>query len=85
MKPFTVQWEKLVLGALADIWIDAPDRQAVTQAEAAIERLLERDPLNAGEHLSEGLYRLDVHPLRVFFTVDTDKALVQVTGVKYRP
>lgn len=37
MTPFWVEWPPDVLSDLADIWLQAPDRQAVTDAQARID------------------------------------------------
>jgi mRNA-degrading endonuclease RelE of RelBE toxin-antitoxin system len=71
-----------VLGDLADIWLIAPDRQAVTDAQARIDELLSQDPVRHGQHLSEGLYRLRVPPLTITYTVDPDRREVEVTSVR---
>jgi hypothetical protein len=81
MTIFSVEWPPEVLSDLADIWLNAPNRQAVTDAEAEIDRLLCRDPHTKGLHLSEGLYRLDVAPLVVTYTVDLTQHHVEVTSV----
>lgn len=81
MSPFSVDWPPEILSDLADIWLQAPDRQAVTDAEASIDRLLKRGPLNYGIHLSEGLYRIEVPPLIVTYAVDTARSHVEVASV----
>ena len=40
MSLFSVEWPPDILSDLADIWLQAPDRQAVTDAESEIDRLL---------------------------------------------
>ncbi len=82
---YDVDWNDDVLSDLADLWQLAPDRQAVTDAQARIDQLLGRDPIGHGRHVSEGLYQLRVRPLVVSYTIDRAKRLVQVTWVSYRP
>ncbi|HJT79000.1 MAG TPA: hypothetical protein VJ739_17525 [Gemmataceae bacterium] len=70
---------------LADAWLQADDPQAVTAAQAEIERRLARDPIGAGQHLHEGLYQIAVEPLTVFYSVDTSQRKVEVLQVRYTP
>jgi mRNA-degrading endonuclease RelE of RelBE toxin-antitoxin system len=83
MTPYTVDWAPGVIRSLADIWVNAGDRKAVTKAAARIDELLERDPLGNGRHVHEGLYRLDVLPLTVFYSVDEANRRVEVVEVWY--
>ena len=46
---------------------------SIIEASQQIQQSLKRDPYDAGEHLSEGLYFVDREPLRAFFTVDDDE------------
>jgi hypothetical protein len=58
MTRYTVEWEADAEGELADIWLQASDTDAVTQAQARIDRLLARDPAGHGRHLGEGLWQI---------------------------
>jgi plasmid stabilization system protein ParE len=81
----SVTWSPDALTALADIWVQAADRQAVSDAEARIDRLLAADPLGQGALQSEGLYVIEVHPLRVQFEVDVQRRSVWVVSVRELP
>jgi hypothetical protein len=85
MTPFSVDWPPDILSDLTDIWLQAPDRQAVTDAQARIDRLLGRNPLGHVRPLSEGLYRLDVYPLVVTYAVDPDRYSVRIESVRAVP
>jgi hypothetical protein len=65
--------------------LGAPDRRAVTAAEARIDQLLGTNPVGNGRHLSERLYSLHVPPLTVTYTVDTVQKRVEVTSVRHDP
>lgn len=54
----------------------------VVNASTKIQDALRSDPAAAGEHLSEGLYFIDREPLRGFYTIDTNKTLVEIVNVK---
>jgi hypothetical protein len=82
---YTVTWETDVLSVLATIWLQATDRQAVTRAQAAIDRQLTRDPLSYSTPVSEGLYAIEDPPLRVQFEVLEEDRLVTIVSVRPVP
>jgi hypothetical protein len=85
MNPWTVDWDLSAEQELARIWMQVADPQAVTVAQARIDRLLARDPFGNGRHLAEGLYKLSEPPLTVFYRIDEDQRLVYVDEVGYIP
>jgi len=46
---FRVDWRPAAERHLAQLWVDAPDRQAVTDAADWLEAEMTRDPMNLGE------------------------------------
>jgi mRNA-degrading endonuclease RelE of RelBE toxin-antitoxin system len=84
MKYF-VDWELDPLGALAAIWLQVKDRKVVTQAQARIDQALSVDPHGVGHSLTEGLYALEVHPLRVLYEIDDGTKVVTVVSVNHLP
>ncbi|MBN9118630.1 MAG: hypothetical protein J0I06_05660 [Planctomycetes bacterium] len=42
---FTIVWSEAAIQDLARIWLNATDRNAITQASNEIDRVLGRDPL----------------------------------------
>jgi hypothetical protein len=85
MMPFTVEWDKDPEDELARIYMQASDPMAVTQAQARADKLLAANPTGNGQLLSEGLYRINVRPLVVNYTLDPARRHVQVTWVRYSP
>jgi mRNA-degrading endonuclease RelE of RelBE toxin-antitoxin system len=81
MKQYTVVWTASALDQLAEIWLQAPDRQAVSLAAARIDIVLAVGALNRGSELREGLRALEIAPLRVIFAVQDDDRLVEVARV----
>jgi hypothetical protein len=77
---FSVDWTPVALDALAAIWVSSPHRQAVTAAQARIDRLLAANPLGNGAPRGEGLYVIDVHPLRALFEVSAADRVVKVVS-----
>ena len=82
---FTVRWERAALRQLTSVWLQATDRNAVTAAQALTDQLLRRDPFGNGRHLSEGLYRLDVPPIAVYYTIDLLAQSVEITTIRALP
>ena len=78
---YDVRWNASTRNTLATIWIGSANRRAVTAAQARIDRLLAADPLRNGIPLSEGLFFIEVHPLRVVFEVDDTNKTVRVVSV----
>jgi hypothetical protein len=78
---WTVVFRPSAQNHLAEIWTDAIDRQAVTDAANEIERLLARSPLNVGES-REGNTRIVMEPpLAVLYDVFPDDARIEVFAV----
>ena len=82
MTRYTVVWVKDSQGELADIWLNAPDRNAVTAATEAVDRQLSIDAPDKGIELSEVLRAFFAPPLRVLFAVNEGDRLVEVLCVK---
>jgi hypothetical protein len=79
---YSVNWDEDALSALAAIWVLATDRPAVNKAQESIDRLLAGDPLANGAPLKEGLFALEVPPLRALFELSTEEKSVRVVSVR---
>jgi hypothetical protein len=78
---WTVVWDRPALGQLANLWMYAPDRQAVTESADRIERELRVDADKKGAPF--GVYRILVDdPLSVLFTVDPGDCMVKIWQVR---
>ena len=82
MTRYTVVWEQGSQSELADLWLNAPDRNAVTAAACAIDQELAVDAATKGVELSEGLRAFFAPPVRVLFTVREDDRIVEVLRVR---
>jgi hypothetical protein len=82
---YTVTWKPSVKQRLADIWMTAPDRRAVTDAANAIDESLRVDPLGQGESRSGTARILIVIPLAVVYDVHQPDRLVEVLSVRHVP
>jgi hypothetical protein len=78
---YTVTWVPAAEQELANIWLNATDRNAVTRAAHAIERRLRRDPLYTGESRTQGTRVAFLPPLACLFRVVEDDLLVEVIHV----
>jgi hypothetical protein len=85
MSLYTVDWTSVAEDQLADIWVQAPDRRAVTAAEATVQNILSRDPLGHGTDVSEDLRKLTVPPLTVYYDVMQTQRVVEVQTVAFTP
>jgi hypothetical protein len=85
MKAYSVEWLPEASDALALLWLQATNRQAITSAQADIDDALARNPFTSGHHVSEGLYRMVAQPLVVAYSVDTRSKKVKVSHVWLLP
>ena len=79
---YFVNWKFSVEQRLATIWVDAPDRAAVTAAAQLIDATLRRSPDAAGEQLDEERRILVERPLVVVYKVIPDDLRVDVLDVR---
>jgi plasmid stabilization system protein ParE len=78
---FTVIWRPSAEQKLAEIWTEADDRQAVTDAADAIDVFLRTGPIEVGESRVANIRILTVSPLSVYYDVHEDDRLVAVWAV----
>jgi len=82
---YTVTWKPSVKERLAEIWMTAPDRKAVTTAADAVDGLLRDNPLQQGESRSGDIRVLIVSPLAVVYEVRNEDRLVEVLAIRHVP
>ena len=70
---------------LADIWLRAVDRRAVTEASDRIDGMLRNDPDQVGELRPDGRRAVIVPPLMVTFEVRADDRQAIIVSVRYLP
>lgn len=78
---YKVHWLPNALRRLAEAWLQARDREAVTQAANRIDERLRRDPFGESESRSGNDRILHEAPLGVLLRVFPDKKLVVVLSV----
>lgn len=80
---WTVIYRPPAQDELANIWLDAPDPQAVANAADGIDRILASKPLEVGESRG-GRKRIIIEwPLTVLYEVFPEDAAVEVFSVFY--
>lgn len=78
---FTVHWLPNALNKLAEVWLKASDKDAVTQAVHRLDMRLQHDPRGQSES-RDGLDRILLEPpLGVFFRIDATGQAVYVQTV----
>ena len=77
----TVVWLQSAEQELAELWLDAADRDAITNAASLIDQLLGANPENEGESRPAGRRILFVAPLGAVFRTLPNDRLVIVTRV----
>ena len=78
---YTVTWLRIAEDELTNLWIQASDRQAVTDASNRMERALRRDADQKG-YADNGQRILIDPPLAFTFTVSPDDRLVTIVWVE---
>jgi len=78
---WTVTYQPSAQNELANIWLNAADRQAVADAADEIDRLLATDPFEASESRSGTTRIIIERPLTALFEAYPDDALVNVIAV----
>ncbi len=78
---WTVVYRATAEKDLADLWVGATDRNAVSLAADVIDRKLRTDPLNAGELLTDELRFVVEGPLEVAFHISILDRMVSVWAV----
>jgi len=85
MSRHTVVWSSAGIDQLAQLWIEAYDRDAVNAAAADIDRELAGKPEVKGEAVHEGLRAFESIPLYVLYTASEPDRMVRVVRVRRRP
>ncbi|MFO0850228.1 MAG: hypothetical protein U0871_16975 [Gemmataceae bacterium] len=78
---YQLRWTLEARVDLADAWVAAVDQAAVNRATAQAEAILRSHPYGQAVHRSEGLWRLTVRPLAIFFELDPATRTVTIQSV----
>ncbi len=82
MHRFTVVWVQSALEELADLWTEAHDSLAITTAAQAVDNELSENPGSKGTEVAEGLRALVIPPIRILYSVDESKSVVEVAKIR---
>lgn len=80
---YLVAWKPSAADRLAEVWLSAPDRAAVTAAADALDAALRGDPHQYGESRGGSTRMVVVPPLAVVYEVIDADRLVEVLSVRY--
>jgi len=81
---YTVVWTTTAENELAQIWLDASDRQQVSDAANRLERELKRDPIRSSTIRSDYFREMYLQPLVVRFNISEDDRRVTVVSITRR-
>lgn len=81
MKSYEVEWEDDASSALAQLYLHSSEPNSLWPAQHRADRRLEQAPRTAGRELSEGLWQIIEHPLKIHYEIDDTKRTVTVTHV----
>jgi hypothetical protein len=76
-------WTPQAEADLAAVWLSAPNPQAVTNAAHQVEQFLMADPFGRAVYVAEGLWRLNVRPLVVFFETEPSRTVIRINQVSF--
>jgi hypothetical protein len=82
---YTVTFTAFAEYQLADIWLRARNRQAVTQAADYLDTLLRTDADQVGRLRSDGRRAVVKHPIGYTFEVSVADCRVTVVSIRYFP
>jgi hypothetical protein len=79
---YTVTWKPSLKQELANIWLAADDKRAVTEAADAIDKLLHVAPHSVGESRSGATRVIIIRPLAAAYEVFDDDRRVDVLAIR---
>ena len=82
---YRVRWRTAAKRQLADIWVRASDRAAVTAVSDSVDLILARNPHAQGESRSGNRRVWIVEPLVLFYDVDDKRGIETVVAVTQVP
>ncbi len=81
MPGFEVQWTSAAERDLAYFWLINEFRAEVERATRIGDQQLQRNPTGSAAIEREGLWMLDIHPLRFCYEIDESRQIVSVVGL----
>ncbi len=78
---YTLIWKPAVEDRLAQLWIEATDRQAIASAADEIDRYLRTHPSSVGEARDALTRILIADPLAIIYEVNELDCMVYILGV----
>jgi hypothetical protein len=81
MKRYSVVYLADAEDDLVRAWEEADDRSVISQAANSADRILADSPRDCTVFLGEGLWRLEIPPLRFYFAIREQDRIVEVSNV----
>jgi len=81
MSRYTVVYLASAEQDLVAAWEESVDRRRVTNSADRADQILLSSPKEASVYLKEDLWRLEVLPLRFYFSISEDDRVVKVSNV----
>lgn len=78
---FHVKWDPESEHDLHLAWVLSKAPVAVRAAGESAEEMLATDPAKVGEHVSEGLWRLELPPLRIQYEINFAERTVTISNI----
>ncbi len=82
---YTVTWRPSAARRLSEIWLEASERTAVTDASNSIDSLLALCPHDQGEERDLATRILIVSPLAVVYEINEDDRRVTILSIRHTP
>jgi hypothetical protein len=80
---YTLIWLSDAFDTLGEIWLaNAEHRRAITAACDTVEQRLAKAPTKFASPLSEGLWVIEIRPLRVMFQISEADRRVEIVAVR---
>jgi hypothetical protein len=79
---YTVIWHRYAEAELAEAWINARDRNAVSTAARVIDLELAQDAATKGTEVIKGLRAFLAPPLRILYRINEGDRIVKVVRVR---
>ena len=80
---YTLTYRPSAKDELAELWLNASDRNSVTDSSNLIERALRDDPDRKGEQVEGWLRKIAAAPLVYYYVVSPDDCLATVWSVRW--
>jgi hypothetical protein len=79
---YTLIWHPSAQDDLLSLWLEGPDRRAISEAADSVDGTLRIDPVLRGETLTGPLRVVIIEPLEFVYRVIEDDRIVQIVALR---